>query len=143
MKILKTKDPYIYQKFLVGDFVVKTNEGSFNAVGCDMKSEQTIHRSAKSTMGIIGKTKSLDYVSEWQLIYHKVMDITNTFRTLTDSIDKSKGICISRHLSDKKIAFYNESVNSMMSKKKTLIVHRKSNGNKLCDSNLCRKNCCK
>ena len=29
---LKTQFPYRYQQFLVGDFVVKTNEGSFNAV---------------------------------------------------------------------------------------------------------------
>ena len=67
-------------------------------------------------MDIIGKTKSLDYVTERQLIYHEVMDITNTFRILTDSIDKSKDICISHHLSDTKTAFFfNESDNSMVS----------------------------
>ena len=31
----------------------------------DMALEQTIQRSAKSTAGIIGKTKCQDYVSEW------------------------------------------------------------------------------
>ena len=39
-----------------------------------MTLEQTINRSAKHMMGIIGKTNSLDYVTEWQF-----MDITNTF----------------------------------------------------------------
>ena len=127
---LKIKHPYLCQQFLVGDFVAKTNEGSFNAVVCDMKLEQTINRSTKSTMGITGKTKSLDYVTEGQLIYYEVRDITNTFRTLTDAIDKSNEICISRHLSDTKIAFVNESVNSMVSfisKNKILVIHQKSN----------------
>ena len=58
LKNLSTKHPALYQQFILGDFVVKTNEGSFNAVACDMKLEQTINRSAKSTMGIIGKTKA-------------------------------------------------------------------------------------
>ena len=107
LKNLSTKHPALYQQFILSDFVVKTNEGSFNAVACDMKLEQTINRSAKSTMGIIGKTKALDYVTEWQLIYHEVMDITHTFRALTDSVtDRSNEICISRHLSDRRIAFF-------------------------------------
>ena len=112
-KNLSTKHPALYHQFILGDFGVKTNEGSFNAVACDMKLEQTINLSAKSTMGIIGKTKALDYVTEWQLIYHEVMDITHTFRALTDSVtDRSNEICISRHLPDRRIAFLNESVNS-------------------------------
>ena len=76
-----------------------------------MKLEQTINRYAKSTTGIICKTKSLDYVTEWQLIYHEV----NNYSQNTYSIDKSKEFCISRHLSDTKIAFFNENVNSMVS----------------------------
>ena len=42
LKNLKTKHSQLFQQFFVGDFVVKTNKGSFNAVGCDMKLEQTI-----------------------------------------------------------------------------------------------------
>ena len=62
---------------MMGDFVVKTTQGKFNAVAPDMKLEQTINRSSKSSRGIIGNTKALDYVTEWQLIYHEILDISN------------------------------------------------------------------
>ena len=47
-----------------------------------MKLEQTINRSSR---GIIGHTKALEYVTEWQLIYHEVLDISNFMRSLTKS----------------------------------------------------------
>ena len=49
----------------------------FNAVSLDMKLEQTIQRSQKSSKGIIGQTRRNEYVTEWQLIYHEVFDISN------------------------------------------------------------------
>ena len=66
-----------------GDFVIKTSKGPFNAVAVDMKLEQTIQRSAKSVGGIIGRSKAVDYVTEWSIIYHDVLGITNWFRELT------------------------------------------------------------
>ena len=61
---------------------VKTSKGRYNAVAADMKLEQSINRSAKSTPGIIGQTRSLQYVTEWQLIYHEGLDISNAFREI-------------------------------------------------------------
>ena len=72
-----------YASFLSGVFVVKRKNGRFNAVGADMALEQTIQRSAKSTRGKIGKTKSQEYVSEWALVGHETLSIANTFRSIT------------------------------------------------------------
>ena len=83
LKNLQHKMPELYASFLKGDFVVKRKSGSFNAVGGDMALEQTIQRSAKSTRGIIGKTKSQEYVSEWALVSHETLSIANTFRSIT------------------------------------------------------------
>ena len=73
-------------KFLLsGDFVVKRKNSRFNAVGADMALEQTTQSSTKSTRGIIGKTKSQEYVSEWALVGHETLSIANTFRSITRS----------------------------------------------------------
>lgn len=85
IKRLKLDCPYLYQKFCDGHFVVKEKNGQFNAVAPDMKLEQTIQRSQKSSKGIIGQTRRSEYVTEWQLIYHEVLDISNTFRELTNA----------------------------------------------------------
>ena len=58
-------------------FVVKTTEGSFNAVGGDMALEQTIQTSAKSAVGITGKTKCQDYVSEWAVGTYQPLNLSN------------------------------------------------------------------
>ena len=48
-----------------------------------MALEQTILRSYKSTEGIIGKTKSKEYVSEWALVSHEVLSIARTLGNTT------------------------------------------------------------
>ena len=68
-----------------GKFSVQTTKGSFKAVAPDMKLEQTINRSQKSTGGIIGQTKSDAYVSEWELVYHEILAISNCFSDMTAS----------------------------------------------------------
>ena len=50
-----------------------------------MKLEQSIQSSQKSAGGIIGQTRQVRYVSEWEVIYHEVLAITNAFRHLTKS----------------------------------------------------------
>ena len=50
-----------------------------------MKLEQSIQRSQKSAGGIIGQTRQVRYVSEWELIYHEVLAITDVFWHLTKS----------------------------------------------------------
>ena len=50
-----------------------------------MKLEQAIQRSQKSSKEIIGQNRKSDYVTEWQLIYHEVLDISNTFREITNA----------------------------------------------------------
>ena len=66
-----------------GKFVVKTKKGSFNAVSPDTKLEQTIRRSKKSTSGIIGQSRQTSYVTEWELVYHEILAISNIFPSIT------------------------------------------------------------
>ena len=84
LKNLKDKHPELYGNFMQGDFVIKTKKGSFNGVAADMKLEQTIQRSSKSSHGIIGQTRSLGYVTQWQLLYHELLGISNVFRDITN-----------------------------------------------------------
>ena len=68
-----------------GHFVVKQRYGSFNTVAGDMKLEQTIQQSQKSTGGIIGQTRQSEYVTKWEIFYHEILSITNAFRETTNS----------------------------------------------------------
>ena len=73
----------IYKEFMKGKFVVKTKKGSFNAVSPGMKLEQTIQRSKKSTSGIIGQSRQTSYLTEWELVYHEILAISNIFTSIT------------------------------------------------------------
>ena len=72
--------PEIYEKFMQGHFVVKQSNREFNAVAPDMKLEQTIQRSKKSVKGIIGQTRQVAYVSQWEIVYHEIIAVSNSFR---------------------------------------------------------------
>ena len=65
-----------------GHFVVRQNNGEFNAVAPDMKLEQTIQISKKSVKGIIGQTRQLAYVSQWEIVYDEILAISNSFQQL-------------------------------------------------------------
>ena len=82
IKNVKNSHPDLYTHFMLGDFVVQTTAGSLNAVSGDMKLEQTIQRSSKTSHGIIGRTRNLSYVTEWQMIYHEVLAIKNALQEL-------------------------------------------------------------
>ena len=110
LKALPTTYPYLYKEFLLGNFVVKAKKGFFNAVSADMALEQSINRSAKSTNGIIGQTKCLQYVTEWQLIYHETLDIANAFRQLLHSDTTKTELYMHRDLSAFKVLQKNDAV---------------------------------
>ena len=50
-----------------------------------MKLEQTIQRSKKSVKGIIGQTRQLAYVSQWQIVYHEIIATSNSFQQLINA----------------------------------------------------------
>ena len=85
MRKLPETHPQVYEQLLRGNFVVKTNPGTFNAVSPDMKLKQTIQRSQKSSKGVIGQTRQANYVSEWEVVYHEILAISNTLRYLIRS----------------------------------------------------------
>ena len=62
---------------------MKGKPGTFNAVSSDMKLEQTIQRSKKSQSGIIGQTRQNNYMTEWELVYHEILNISNLFHGIT------------------------------------------------------------
>ena len=76
MRQLPEEHPSIFKEFMEGKFLVKTSAGFFNAVAPDIKLEQHIQRSKKVAGGIIGQTKQNAYVTEWELAYHEVLDIS-------------------------------------------------------------------
>lgn len=114
VKRLELDCPYLYQKFCDGNFVVKEKDGKFNAVAPDMKLEQTIQRSQKSSKGIIGQTRRSEYVTEWQLIYHEVLNITNTFRELTNTKVLEHMETYHHKLTGKKSEVFNQNVTQLL-----------------------------
>ena len=72
----------IYKEFIKGKFAVKTKKGSFNAVSLDMKLDQTMQCSKKSTSGIIGQSRQTSYVTEWELVYYETLAISNIFTSI-------------------------------------------------------------
>lgn len=83
MRKLPETSPDIYQMFLAGKFVVKRSSQPFSAVAPDMCLEQTINRSSKSSSGIIGNTRRKEYVGQWNLIYHEMLAVANSFREIS------------------------------------------------------------
>ncbi|KAG8176012.1 hypothetical protein JTE90_007009 [Oedothorax gibbosus] len=82
MRCLEEKHPEVYHKFKAGNFVVRQTKRPFTAVSPDLKLEQTIQRSQKSSNGIIGQTRQQMYVTEYELVYHEVLGISNRFREI-------------------------------------------------------------
>jgi hypothetical protein len=67
-------------------FVVKTKERFFNAVTPDVKMEQIIQRFQKNTgvlWTLIGHSRKGSYFSEWELVYHEFLSISNCYKHLT------------------------------------------------------------
>ena len=85
MRQLPDEFPEIYDHFKNGEFVVKGKPGTFNAASPGMKLKQTIQRSKKSQPGIIGQTRQSNYMTEWELVFHEILNISNLFHGITSS----------------------------------------------------------
>ena len=94
-----------------GKFVVKTSAGFFNAVAPDMKLEQGIQWSKKGAGGIIGQTKQSAFVTEWELAYHEVLDISKSYSNITRSIlAETDATALNNELRSKNMKEYYEAV---------------------------------
>ena len=113
LKYCKSTQPELYTEFLKGNFVVQTTEGVFKSVAPDMKLEQTIQRSSKSSKGIIGNTRSIGYVTEWCLIYQEVLGIKNTLQDLVNPNCGSGETQVHHELSESKISQRNSAVDKI------------------------------
>ena len=85
MRQLPDDFPEIYDHFKNGEFLVKGKPGIFNALSPNMKLDQTKQRSKKSQSGISGQTRQNNYVTEWELVYHKILNISNLFHDITNN----------------------------------------------------------
>ena len=89
MRKLPEYAPSVYENFQAGKFVVKWTEGRFNSVGADMCLEQTINRSQKSIVGIIGSTKRKQFVAQWEIIHHEMLSVVNVQRKISGVVTPS------------------------------------------------------
>ena len=85
MRRLDQEHSNIYTEFVAGTCVVQTSVGTFKSVPPEMKLEQTINRSQKSSGGILDQRKIEPYFSEWELVYHEILAISNCYNDLTKS----------------------------------------------------------
>lgn len=85
MRKLPENAPEVHQAFVAGKFVVKRTRGQFKAVGADMCLEQTINRSQKSSSGIIGSSRKKHFVTQWEMIYHEMLAVSNLHRNVSGS----------------------------------------------------------
>ena len=85
MKQLPDEFPKIYDHFKNREFVVKGKQSTFSDVSPDMKLEQTIQRLRKSQSCMIGQTGQNNYVTEWELVYYEILNISNLFHGTASS----------------------------------------------------------
>ena len=85
MRRLPTDPTTIYEMFMKGYFVINENHRKFSGASPDMKLEQTIQRAQKSSSNTTGQTRRISYLSEWEVGYHELLAISNTFRRPTNS----------------------------------------------------------
>ena len=85
IKALESVNPYLYEKFMQGHFVVKGKQGKFNSISNDMKLEQTIQRASKDPGGIFGEQRKETYVAEWNLVFHETHLIDDLLHNVTRS----------------------------------------------------------
>ena len=94
-----------------GKFVAKTGRkkaaGFLNAVSSGMKLEQIIQGSKKAT----GKRKKNAFVTEWDLTYHEVLDISKIYSNITRSIlAETDAITLNKQSQSKNIKEYYDAV---------------------------------
>ena len=85
MRRLPTDHPAVHEMFMKVYFAINESHRKFSGVPPDMKLEKTIQHAQKSSSGIIGQTRRILYVFEWEVVYHEIIAISNTFRRLTNS----------------------------------------------------------
>lgn len=116
-KALEATHPDVFQQFMCGKFVVKDRaDGYFNAVSPDMKLEQSIQRASKSSGGIVGKTRSLSAMFEWQLIFHEILLISNNLRDIVNdtSMKHSESTRVHHELTGSRAQKLNENVSKLL-----------------------------
>ena len=79
-----------------------------------MKLEQSIQRSSKSSIGIIGEKRSLSYTTKWCLTYHEVLGIKDAFRDILHPVQSAE-TNIHHGLAKSSIIKFNTAVSKMKS----------------------------
>ena len=113
--MLEKEYPQLYILFKEGNFVVKSKEGTFNAVAPDLKLEQTIQRAQKDPKGIIGQNRKREYVAQWQIIYHEMPQRVSFFYDITQVCHSSSSETYIHHeLNDTTINDMNNCISKLV-----------------------------
>ena len=115
MLLLPREHPSIYKKLMRGNFLVKASTDFFNAVTPDTKLEQSIQRSKEGAGGIIGQTKQNAFVTEWELAYHEVLDISKSYSNIKRSIlAETDAATLSKEFRSKNMKEYYEALKQVL-----------------------------
>ena len=76
--MLPTEHPEIYELFISGQFVVKTNTGSINQAAPDMKLQQN-HSALKRFWWCDRETSNKKFITEWETAYREILSICMYF----------------------------------------------------------------
>ena len=87
IKALEFTHPDIFRRFMLGQWAVRENPGWFISVGADMRHEQSGQRVSKGPGGhfVVGATRKVSVVSEFELIYHEVGAICSILNIVTSN----------------------------------------------------------
>ena len=85
-KVLEKTHPSLFRRFMMGYFVVRDSPNSvFVAVSPDLKLEQSINRfsNGPGAPAAVGKQGSDAALTEFSLLFHKILSITSLFQSIT------------------------------------------------------------
>ncbi len=109
IKVLEFTHPELFRRFSLGQWAVQDLTGWFCAIGGDMKVEQTIQRVSKGPGGhqVVGATRNIGAVSEFNLLFHEIGPITSLVNHLTTNRPLEHTECHLQHSlgSSRRIAF--------------------------------------
>ena len=99
IKALEITHPYIFRRFMLGQWSIRETPGWFKAVGADMRLEQSVQRVSKGPGGhfVVGATHKINVVSEFELIYHEIGSICTALNTVTSNQSLQHQECHLQH----------------------------------------------
>ena len=114
IKVLEVKNPELFRRFSsLRQWVVQTRKGYHCAVAGDMKVEQTHNRvtNGPGSCFVVGENRKTASVSEYNLLYHEIGNITCLLDLVTNvGFGKSRECHLNSSFSPSRRKIYNTNV---------------------------------